>query len=312
MHYRYLFGPVLSRRLGISLGVDLVPYKVCTLDCVYCEVGKTTNLTDKRAEYISIQELTEELNDYLNQSPALDYITFSGGGEPTLNSQIDQVIQFIKTHYPQYKIALITNSTLLWDPLLRDQIRDIDLLLPSLDAVSEEIYQKINRNLPAISAQMIIDGLIEFRKTFNKPFWLEIFIIPGINDTPDELEKIKSTCLKIKPDKIQINSLDRPGTEEWVKSASREKLDQIADYFKPLNAEVIAKVSYDHHSPLFHSLIIHNILNLLQFKSCSLEELASTLSVHVNTILKHIRILIKENKIEEIKNESEVFYKLIQ
>ncbi len=303
MQFKYLFGPVLSRRLGLSLGVDLVPYKVCSLDCVYCEVGRTNNLTLKRDNYSSIDEILAELDNFLSNNPQLDYITLSGGGEPTLHNQIDKLISFLKNNYPQYKIALITNSTLLWDDTLRFQIQDIDLILPSLDAVSPEIFQTINRHVEGLTADMLINGLIEFRKIFHKPMWLEIFIIPNINDTDEEIEKLKQACIKIKPDIVQLNSLDRPGTESWVQSSSRESLDAIATKLSPLNVEIIAKINYNLQSPLYQKTVMDNIFNLVKLVPCSLEELSSTLSIHINTILKYLSILIKENKIGEIKED---------
>ena len=142
---KYLFGPVFSRRLGISLGVDLVPHKVCSLNCIYCEAKATSNLTLQRKEYVSFSKIIAELTEFLKTNPPLDFITFSGAGEPLLNNKISEIIAFLKTNFPQYKLALITNSTLLSDENIRNEIKNIDLLLPSLDAVSSDVFKKINR-----------------------------------------------------------------------------------------------------------------------------------------------------------------------
>lgn len=160
MDYKYIFGPVPSRRLGSSLGIDLIPYKTCSLNCVYCECGKTTDLTFERKEYVPTERVIEELDDYLKTEPELDYITFSGSGEPTLHNGIGEIIKFLKENYPQYQLALLTNSTLLNDEKLQDEIKKLDLIVPSLDAVSEDVFQKINRPVEGLSAQKIVQGLI--------------------------------------------------------------------------------------------------------------------------------------------------------
>ena len=161
MSYKYLFGPVPSRRLGISLGVDLVSFKVCSYNCVYCEVGKTTKLTIKRDSYINSKELIKELDDFLEKKPKLDYITFSGNGEPVLNSELGEIIDYLKKNYSQYKIALITNGSLFFDENLIREIEKIDLLLPSLDAVSTKVFKEINKPHHSLNIKKIIEGLIK-------------------------------------------------------------------------------------------------------------------------------------------------------
>jgi wyosine [tRNA(Phe)-imidazoG37] synthetase (radical SAM superfamily) len=146
--YKALFGPVPSRRLGISLGVDLVHHKTCSLNCVYCECGATTHLTTKRKEYVSVDQVKSELVDYLSRNKTIDFITFSGSGEPTLNDGIGDVIHFLKSDYPQYNVALLTNSTLFHQLAVRRQIKDADVVMASLDAASEAQFRQVNRPHP--------------------------------------------------------------------------------------------------------------------------------------------------------------------
>ena len=148
--YKYLFGPVPSRRLGMSLGVDLVPKKVCSLNCVYCEVGKTTKLTLDRMEYVKYDKVIAELKQFMSSNPKIDYITFSGSGEPTLNIKIGDVMNFIKKNYPEIKTAVLTNGTLLFDKKLRTELLQADVILPSLDAASQEVFEKIDRPNPSL------------------------------------------------------------------------------------------------------------------------------------------------------------------
>jgi len=220
MEFKHLFGPVPSRRLGVSLGIDLVPYKTCSFDCVYCECGKTTNKTIKRIEYVPTHEIINELKTYLDKNPELDYVTFSGAGEPTLHNGIKQIIDFLEQNY-QYKVAVLTNASLFYDKKVRMEIKNADLVKPKLDAGSDEIFKKINRPHENLNLNKIINGLIEFRKEYYGKIYLEIFIIPNLNDTTTELEKIKDIVKKINPDKIQLNTLDRPGTEKWVMQAEK-------------------------------------------------------------------------------------------
>ena len=230
MNYKYLFGPVPSRRMGRSLGVDITPHKTCSLNCVYCECGRTTNLTLERKEYVPSSDVIRELKDYLSQKPQLDFVTFSGAGEPTLNSGISKIIKFIKIKFPQYKTAVLTNSTLFSEKQARKDILCADVIVPSLDAVSEGLYKKINEPCGKMKAKELISGLIDLRKEFKGEIWLEIFLVPGLNDTKKELDKFKAVISKIKPDKVQLNTLHRPGTKAWVKPLSSKKMDEISKY----------------------------------------------------------------------------------
>ena len=228
MKEKYLYGPIFSRRLGRSLGVDIMPHKTCSLDCIYCECGKTTNLTLKREEYTPTAEIINALQEYLQQSPDLDYITFSGSGEPTMHSGIGKIINFLKEKFPQYKVAVLTNSTLLNNPHVRESIKNADLIVPSLDGVSEKAFQKIDRPHQDVKVQEIISGIQKLQEIFSGEIWLEIFIVPGINDTPAELELFKEVVNRINVTRIQLNSLDRPGIVDWLKPAAQDHLQKIA------------------------------------------------------------------------------------
>jgi len=307
---KYLFGPVPSRRLGISLGVDLVPLKVCSLNCIYCEVGKTTNLTIERKEYIPIDEVIDELKKYLNKKPELDFITFSGQGEPTLNSGLGKVIDFIKDNYPQYKIAVITNGTLFGDREVRNEVSRAYVLLPSLDAVSELSFLKINRPNKNLNIDKIIEGLIQLRKEFKGKIYLEIFFVPQLNDTKEELILLKETVKKMKPDLVQLNTLDRPGTEDFVKAVSKEGLQRIKDFFKPLPVEIIAKAETRKQIQSFNKNIEEQILETIKRRPCTDKDLTEILNIHLNELNKYLSELIDSGKIVSDKQERGLFFKI--
>lgn len=310
MKYKYLFGPVPSRRLGMSLGIDLVPSKVCSMNCIYCESGATNNLTLERKEYINIDKVIEELDQFISENNKLDCITFSGAGEPMLNSRLGELIEYIKTKYPQYRLALITNSTLLHKKELREEIKKIDLILPSLDAVGEKEYLKLTRPKKDLTVKNIIEGLIAFRKEYDTEMWLEIFFSPGINDTDEEVERLADAAKKINPHRVQLNTLDRPGVIKSLKPVSREKLETIAEKFAPLKVEVIAKVKSKTTDSAQIKNIEDKIVSTIIRRPVTANDLAQTFGVELETILSAISKLLKENKIIEEKLERGIFYKV--
>lgn len=308
--YKNLFGPVPSRRLGMSLGIDLVPKKVCSLNCVYCEVGKTTELTLERKEYISYDEIVAELSSYFKNNPNPDYITFSGYGEPTLNIRIGDIISFIKQHKPNIPIAVLTNGTLLFDKNVRESLKEVDVVLPSLDAATEGVFRKINRPIKTLMLENYVNGLITFCNEFKGKVWLEIFILPGYNDSLSELIALKETILQINPDVIQLNSLDRPGIVKNLRSATREELQQIVDFWNLNNVEIIA-VSKDRKKIQSYRKDIETaIIGTIARRPCTLDDLTKILGIHINEVNKYLDVLDAENKIEPVEQERGIFYRI--
>lgn len=308
--YKHIFGPVPSRRLGISLGIDLVPFKVCTMDCVYCEIGKTKKLTIQRDEYVDYNEIISEIDSYLSSSPILDFITFSGAGEPTLYSRVGDIIHHLKTNHSNYKIALLTNGSLFTDPKVRNECLDVDLILPSLDAVSDEAFEKINRPHTDLNNQKIINGLIELRKEFNNKIWMEVFIIPGINDNHNELSLLKQSLQKINPDEVQLNSLDRPGTEKWVTSLSKKEMQKIARKFYPINIKIIAKYKSRDDIKSYKKQNEEMIISTLERRPSTEIDLLELTGLKINELNKYLSSLLSKSIIEEEYGNRGLFFKL--
>jgi wyosine [tRNA(Phe)-imidazoG37] synthetase (radical SAM superfamily) len=306
--YKYLFGPVPSRRLGMSLGVDLVPKKVCSLNCVYCEVGPTTKLTTQRLEYIPNRKIVKELSDYFATSPPPDYITFSGYGEPTLNSAIGKIIQFIKKNKPEIPVAVLTNGTLLSVAEARKELLHANLVLPSLDAATQEVFEKINVPAKGLIIDEYIQGIADFRKEFSGKIWLEIFIIPGYNDSVPELTELKKAILKINPDRVQLNTLDRPGRVENLQPASIEKLNHIIDFWQLENVEIIAKAPERKNLSAYRKNVESAIIGTISRRPCTADDLAQILETHVNEINKYLETLESEHKIIHSRRERGIFY----
>lgn len=308
--YKYLFGPVPSRRLGMSLGIDLIPSKVCSLNCVYCECGKTTNLTIERKEYVSYNKVTNELERYFKNNLAPDYVTFSGSGEPTLNSKIGDIIKFLKSNYPYIPIAVLTNGTLFNQKEVRTELLNADLVLPSLDAASELSFKKINRPFHTLNINKYIQGLIDFRKEYSGKIWLEVLILPGYNDDKENLKLLKDAFVKIKPDRIQLNSLDRPGTLNNLRSATRNELQQIVDLFGLDNVEIIASAPKRKEIKSYRKDTETAILETIFRRPCTLDDLSEILGLHKNEINKYLDVLESDDKIEIIRQSRGIFYKI--
>lgn len=310
---KYIFGPVKSRRLGISLGIDITPYKTCTMDCVYCECGKTTDLTTSACIHISPEDVINELREYLLKKPELDNITFSGSGEPTLNPGIKEIIKYLKKNFPQYNVTVLTNGTLLYLKKIRGSILGADTIIPSLDAVTPEVFNKIGRPAAGISPERVIKGLVNLRKEFKGKIFLEIFIIPGINDSVAEIDKIKETCLKINPDGIQLNTLDRPGTEDWVKPADVEGLRRIKNQLLPFRADIPSDIScMDTISTLHSGDIISAVINTIMRRPSTAEDLSIALGTGLPELSGILEKLLLEKKIVKIITDDGIFYRAIR
>jgi len=307
---KHIFGPVPSRRLGMSLGIDLVPKKVCTLDCIYCEVGKTTTLTIERKEYIKIDTIKREINKYFEESPDPEFITFSGSGEPTLNIGIGLILNYIKSIKPNIPIAVLTNGTLLYNHQVRNDLLQADVVLPSLDAATAVGFQKINRPAKGLTVENHIKGLVDFRKEYSGKIWLEVFILPGYNDNSTELNELKNAIERIKPDSIQLNTLDRPGTVKWLRGATREELEAIKIFFNFDNLELINSSTERKNIQSYRKDTENAIIETIARRPCTVDDLTKILGLHINEINKYLDVLDAQNKIEVVEQERGNFYQI--
>jgi wyosine [tRNA(Phe)-imidazoG37] synthetase (radical SAM superfamily) len=301
-----VFGPVPSRRLGRSLGVDLVPYKTCSFDCIYCQLGKTTQKTIERREWVPIDAVVEQLETRLSSKP--DYITLSGSGEPTLHSRIGELIARIKA-LTTIPIAVLTNGSLLWQKELRAQIMDADLILPSLDAGDDETFNAVNRPHAALKHDAIVQGLIDMQQEFRGIYWLEILLVEGINSQPSALDSLAACVKHIKPDRVQLNTVVRPPAEPDVTGLSQSKMAELALRFSP-HAEVIADFSkaFDHPDMMAG---LRDVLSLLERRPCSIEDVAHGLGMHRDEVIKYINRLVSQGQIQA-KHTGDYIYYLVR
>lgn len=313
MDKKHIFGPIPSRRLGISLGIDLVPHKTCSLDCVYCEAGETDKLTLERREYVPIDEVIAELNAFLSSAPKLDFLTFSGAGEPTLNSGIGKVLRFIREQYPQYKTCLLTNGTLLGNESLASEILDFDLVIPSLDAATDEQYRIINRPCHGLTLDDLVNGMSYFRSRFTGGYWLELFVVPGVNDSDDSIAAFLELIIRINPDKVQLNTLDRPGCVDWIKAAGEETLMRFIRAFEShIPVEAVGRFRYSSYEAVERpfSETEQRIVDMVSRRPATIEDICLALAVspeHAETMLSELE---KLNKLVCVQSRRGRFYRL--
>jgi wyosine [tRNA(Phe)-imidazoG37] synthetase (radical SAM superfamily) len=287
-NFSYVFGPVVSRRLGRSLGVDVVPFKTCTYDCTYCQLGATTERTIRRGNYVPRDAVLDEIRRKLASGAEVDYVTIAGSGEPTLYSGLRALIADIKamTGIP---VAVITNGALLWMPEVRDDLLPADLVVPSLDVGSAETFAEVNRPCGGIDFDRMIGGLAAFREAYRGQIWLEVFLLRGITDTPDEIERISEIVGRIRPDKIQLNTVARPAPGGGVKPVPRDVMERIAQGLGPI-AEVVAHYDLTPHTAQVE-IRPEDVLDVIRRHPCDLADIAQGLGISIEEARSHIAVL---------------------
>lgn len=305
--FQYVFGPVVSRRLGRSLGVDVVPFKTCVYDCIYCQLGKTTCHTVSRIEYTPLDVLLNEVRLKLAETPDIaDYITIAGSGEPTLYARLGELVAGIKA-MTSIPIAVITNGALLWNPAVQEALMGVDLLVPSLDAADETTFKMVNQGCAEITFDQMLAGLVSFRKRFQGHFWLEIFLLEGITATPEQVEKFADLLNRIQPERVQLNTVSRPAPDGHVFPVPPEQMARIAQRLGH-EAEVIA-----HYAPLPAvdtptRATSKDLWDLIRRHPCTLEDAAQGLGLPLDTARHHAETLLAEKRLRTDVKDGETFY----
>ena len=315
----YLYGPVPSRRLGRSLGVDIVPFKTCTLDCIYCQLGKTTYKTLQRKEYVPVEDVLAELKQLIDAGLKADCITIGGSGEPTLHSGISRLAGGIKklTAIPT---ALLTNGTLFYLPEVRADCAAFDVILPSLDAGDQQTFDKINRPHDQITFERLVEGLCALREEYKGQIWLEVFCIEHFNTDSGKLAKLAEAIKRIRPDKVHLNTAVRPTAEPDIEKEPAERLEEIARGLGP-NCEVIADFVSSRCAKVWHGhpgrvstgwkpvpQISQTLLSMLKRRPCSLNDICSALGLNVGEAAGYLEELEKRGVIRSEKKQGRTFF----
>ena len=307
---KYLFGPVPSRRLGISLGVDVLREKTCTFDCVYCEVGRTTQRTLRRCDYVPKGEVLRELHGYLSSNGTgrglPEVITFSGSGEPTLHARLGEMIAGVKdmTSIP---VAVITNSSLLYLPDVRDDVMEADIVLPSLDAVSDKVFRKLNRPEATMKVDLILSGLHLLRQEYRGQMWLEILIVAGYNDSEQELEGLATVARELHVDRVQIHTASRPSPENEVEPASPEVLRHLADTIGS-NAQVVGDIASPQPGTVSGGDLTLQVLNVVRKRPGRVKDVSVITGADGDRVAKVLDALTEAGRIRKIVHQDDDYF----
>ena len=304
---KYLFGPVPSRRFGHSLGVDLTPHKTCSLDCVFCQLGRTNRKTVTRKEYVPVDEVLEELRQWLKTDGRADYITLSGSGEPTLHSRLGEVLEFVRSN-STIPSVLLTNATMLSSPEVRDAACLADVVKISLSAWHQASYAWVNRPHKQLRFDALIEGQKAFRRQFKGVLWMEVFLVSGMNTDPKDVKKIAALAEEIRPDHIHLNTAVRPPSEVFALPVTKKQLVSLSRLFHP-TAEVIAEFKAKKGARIGANKEM--ILSMLRRRPCTAHQIAAAFGMHLNEVSKYLGNLLKTDQIRTERKNSNIYYRAL-
>jgi wyosine [tRNA(Phe)-imidazoG37] synthetase (radical SAM superfamily) len=300
----HVFGPVPSRRLGRSLGVDLVPFKTCTYDCIYCQLGRTTCRTTERTEWVPLADVLADVEARIGCGA--NYVTLSGSGEPTLYSRAGELIEGIQA-MGETPVAVLTNGSLLWREDVRAELMGADLIVPSLDAGGEGMFQAVNRPAEGLSFEQVVAGLAAFRAEFPGEYWLEVMLLGGHTGIESEVERIAECVEAIRPDRVQLNTVTRPPAEDFARPVPREELHRLAELFHP-TAEVICGSPAAGEAAEADDVDEQQVLALLRRRPCRVRDIAEGLSMRQVEVLKYLEKLDGRGLLVGTRMGAEVYY----
>jgi wyosine [tRNA(Phe)-imidazoG37] synthetase (radical SAM superfamily) len=303
--YTHIFGPVASRRLGRSLGVDLTPAMTCTLDCLFCQLGHTAAKGDKRGEYVPTDEVIAELNDWLDTDGRADCITVAGSGEPTLHTGLGRIIDAVKAK-SQLPVVLLTNGTTLHDPAVRMAASKADIVKASLSCWDQSSFEQVNRPCDGMQFSQVIEGQRAFRAEFSGELWTEVFVVPGINSEPAQIARIAEAVTSIGPDRVQLNTAVRPPADGDVVAASSDAMMALALLFTP-KAEVIA--AHKGGAETACNVDAENVLAVIRRHPSTAAQMAAAFGAPESAVAAALDQLVAAGKIEAEPSGSDTFYR---
>ncbi|MGD1008740.1 MAG: radical SAM protein [Candidatus Aminicenantales bacterium] len=302
---RFVYGPVPSRRLGFSLGVDILPHKTCSLDCVYCQLGSAGRTTSRRQAYFSVREVLAQVREALAACPGVDHITFSGSGEPTLNRNLGPLIRGIK-RMTRVPVAVLTNGTLLTRRDVRAELRLADVVAPSLDAATAALFRKVNRPHPSFQAARVIEGLARFRREFQGRLWLEVMLVKGVNDSPAHIRALKKAIATIDPDRVHLNTVVRPPAERSARPLTARELERVRRALGK-RAEIVAAFA-GRRQPREAGSLEAAIVAMVERRPVTAEDISAALGRDRDEVLKAAGRLLESGKISSVRHGRKTFY----
>lgn len=300
----YVFGPVPSRRLGLSLGVDLIPAKTCSFDCLYCQVGKTTNRTVDPKPFVPVADVVEEVKKKLLKT-APDTITLAGSGEPTLHSELEKVIASIKK-ITEVTVAVLTNGSLFSSKEIRHRVLEADIVLPTLTSAVDRTFRMIHNPHPKLELSSVISGLEQFRQDYNGRLFLEVVLLAGINDTEEELEGLKKVIDRICPEKIQLNTIVRPPADSRAISLDIKKMEEIMVFFGE-KAEIVAEPRLTGQITEKSSQV-SRLHEMVKRRPLRPEDIAHALSISLDDVEDIVKGLLIKGQIRKQEHSGKIYY----
>ena len=303
--HRFVYGPVASRRLGFSLGVDIIPFKTCSLDCVYCQLGSAGRTTTRRGSWFPPGEILGQIKAAVDSGQRIDVITFSGSGEPTLSRDIGRLIRAVK-RMTRIPVAVLTNGTLLTRKDVRRDLAAADIVVPSLDAVSAPAFRRVNRPNASLDNRKIIDGLVRFRDDFPGQLRLEVMIVKGVNDAPSDIRTLKAAVARIRPDRIELNTVVRPPAERRARPLGAAAMAKIRAELGP-KAEIVASFAARKQAPAAGGLE-PAILATLGRRPQTAADIAAALGRHRDEVLKALTSLLVRRRVRKVVHGGRTYF----
>ena len=300
----YIFGPVPSRRLGLSLGVDLIPHKTCTFDCLYCEVGRTTNKTITSSPFAPVDEILTQIEERLKGCTP-DVITLAGSGEPTLHSGIDRIISGIK-ELTDTRVVVLTNGSLFWDHNIRKRVLGADLIMPTLSSAFSSTFRTIHRPHRDLALDRVVEGLIRLRAEFAGLIYLEVILLAGINDTEEEVKALRPLIQKIQPEKIQLNTVVRPPADACAKALDRKRLEEIK-LFLGERAEIVVDIEAA-KGALARDSKGEGLLEMVKRRPLRAKDMANSMGLSLDEVESMVKGLLLKGYLRRQDHSGEVFY----
>jgi wyosine [tRNA(Phe)-imidazoG37] synthetase (radical SAM superfamily) len=292
-----IFGPVPSRRLGRSLGIDVIPPKTCSYDCIYCESGPTTHLSVKRQAFITPDQVLQDLLGYFRDYPdSADVLTFSSAGEPTLYEPLGRLVREIKKHFPSLPLVVLTNGSLLWDSAVREAMLAADRVVPSLDAVTQKVFQRLNRPHPGLDLETMVEGLKAFRQDYRGQFHLEVMLVSGFNDHPEELIKMQPIIDCLRPDQVELNTVVRPPADPCCRGLLGPEMEAVREFFPAGRTEIIGRFK-GFRGIERDANMDRRVLDMVRRRPCTVEEMADSLGVPLEELEQALTDLLEKNEI---------------
>ncbi len=307
---KLVYGPVPSRRFGISLGVDVVPFKVCTLDCTYCQLGHTTRHSTRRELFVPVARVVEQVGAAISRGPIPDIITFAGSGEPTLYSGLGELAEELRATF-SIPLLLITNGTLLWQPEVAAEAARFDLVAPSLDAGDEATFRLLNRPAPEVTFQRLVEGLTSFAACHPEKVRLEVFFVAGVNDSPEQVEALVATVTAIAAPRVELNTAVRPTADASVRGVSAEFLADVARRFTcPAIPIAVSPIAASRVAQSGTGDLRTDILTTLARRPCTAADLSNSMALHLPQVETTLQVLLAEGKIAAEARANALYYVL--